>query len=351
MSEPEITVYQMAEEDLIMKNAIVRKLSLFLSVALCIGVIWGGNAMAAVADEETEAATESHLLRIMLPANTQRVLPQSVPAEVTQTLDKITAAGNGKFRQGESEVLIWAGSNYKKANSSTIINRLTGNMKTAGWQYTPQGEENGVTLFMAVKEGNPRRAIVGFHGATDEVLIFAAMEIFPNGSGSVQNTDQSDSQSASQVSSATTDIKSGRGAEANEILGKWYTGNVSMMNEKNLYTGQITSSNGSLQSYKFLPGGRFEVIGYMKSTMYGCTTDLFNDKRGSYEVSGNQITLKPTKNYWKNTYSCSPSSNKERDYVLDIETFTFRVETNKYGKEQICLTNAMGDSCLERTKE
>ena len=122
-----------------------------------------------------------------------------------------------------------------------------------------------------------------------------------------------------------------------------------MLQEKNLTTGQITSSNGSLRSYKFYADGRFEHIGYMKSTMYGCTTDLFNDKRGKYVVNGSQITFIPSKNYWKNTYSCAPGSNKERDYVLDRETFTWRTKTDEYNKSYICLTDAKNsESCFRR---
>lgn len=324
-------------------HAIIKKITL-LSLALCFAVLLGGTALAKAADE-TEAATESHLLRIMLPANAQRVLPQSVPAEITQTLDKITAAGNGKFRKGDSEVLLWGGNGYSKAGASNIINRLTGNMKTAGWQFSAEGEENGVTMFTALKEGSPRRAVVGFYGATDELLILAAMEILPNGAASAENN----SQAEQTIQNSTVSQKSGRGgAGLSQLVGKWYNGNVSMLQEKNTYTGQVTSSNGSLFNYTFYADGRFEFIGYMKSTMYGCTTDLFNDKRGTVEISGNQITLVPTKNYWKNTYSCSPSSNKERDYVLERETYTFRTETNKYGKEQICLVNDKGERCFER---
>src|SRR5689334_14070144 len=75
--------------------------------------------------QETEAVTSSNLTGVALPAGANRVLPGSVPAEITQTFDKIVAAGNGKVRQGDSEVLVWGGSDYKKANAAGIINRLT----------------------------------------------------------------------------------------------------------------------------------------------------------------------------------------------------------------------------------
>jgi hypothetical protein len=136
-----------------------------------------------------------------------------------------------------------------------------------------------------------------------------------------------------------------------ELVGEWHNGNVSMMQEKNLTTGQITSSNGSTFTYKFSVNGNFEYIGYMKSTMYGCTTDLFNDKRGKVEIDGDQITFIPSKNYWKNTYSCSPRSNKERNYTLERETYTWRTKTDEYDQEFICLANAKGENCFRKEEK
>ncbi len=136
-----------------------------------------------------------------------------------------------------------------------------------------------------------------------------------------------------------------------ELVGEWNNGSVSMMQDKNRITGQTTASNGSVFKYKFYADGRFEFIGYMKSTMYGCTTDLFNDKRGEVEIDGDQITLTPSKNYWKNTYSCAPNSNKEKNHVLEPETYTWRTKTDEYGKGYICLANAKGETCYRRDEK
>ena len=135
------------------------------------------------------------------------------------------------------------------------------------------------------------------------------------------------------------------------LVGEWRNGRVSMMQDKNLTTGQMTASNGSTFSYKFSADGSFQFVGYIKSTMYGCTTDLFNDKRGTVEIDGDRITLVPSKNYWKNTYSCSPKSNKERDYTLERETFTWRTTTDEYGKPFVCLANAKGETCYRKEEK
>lgn len=136
-----------------------------------------------------------------------------------------------------------------------------------------------------------------------------------------------------------------------ELVGEWNNGRISMMSDVNTVTGSRTPSNGSTFKYKFSADGRFEFVGLLQSTMYGCTTSLFNEKVGKVEVEGNQITFIPSKNFWRNTYSCSPQSNKERDYVLDRETYEWRTKTDEYGKDFICLVNAKGESCFRKEEK
>jgi hypothetical protein len=294
----------------------------------------------AAAAQETESAASSALVNVSLPANAQRIAPASVPQEISETLEKLVAAGEGKVRQGDSEVLVWAGADYKKANAPTIIYRLTDTLKAAGWRYEVGGEESGITVFSLLTEKANRRAVIGFYGATDDALVFAWTELLSN-----------ESKGARAVQNDTVEAVSARqSGGAREIVGTWTNGSTSMLGEKNLTTGVVTSRNGSTFKYVFTADGRFESIGLIQSTMYGCTTSLFNDKRGRYEISGNQITLIPSKNFWRNTYSCSPSSNKERDYVLERETLTFRTKVDEYGKTLVCLANAKGESCYRRAE-
>ncbi|HEY8563484.1 MAG TPA: hypothetical protein VIL74_24105 [Pyrinomonadaceae bacterium] len=294
---------------------------------------------ATASAQETEAATRSNLTGVQLPAGASRVLPGSVPAQITGVFDKITAAGDGKIRQGDSEVLVWGGADYRKANADGIVTRLTAALQAAGWQYSVQGSEGGLTVFSAVKEGAGRRAVVGFHGATDDALIFSWMEIL-SASGAANN--QIDAQPTENIQNAPV-----RNTGGGSIVGTWTNGTTSMNYEK--YTNGTTAfRNGSTYKYVFYADGRFEFIGLMASTMYGCTTTLFNDKRGKYQISGNQITFTPSKNFWRNQYSCAPNSNKERDYTLDQETYSFRTKQDEYGKTLICLDSGKGEACYRR---
>lgn len=133
-----------------------------------------------------------------------------------------------------------------------------------------------------------------------------------------------------------------------EFTGTWATGGMSMMADRNTVTGATTPSNGNTQKYQFTADGRFTFTGYLQSTMYGCTTALFNDKQGKYEINGSEITLIPAKNFWRNTNSCSPSSTKERNYTLERESFEVSPKTDEYGKRFICLSNAKGQTCYRR---
>ena len=141
------------------------------------------------------------------------------------------------------------------------------------------------------------------------------------------------------------------GLTRSDLVGTWQTGGMSLMADRNTVTGSTTPSNGHTLKYVFGADGRFAFTGYLQSTLYGCTTDLFNDKQGRYELNGSQLTLRLTKNYWKNTYSCSPSSNKVRNYVLDPETYDVSTKTDEYGKLFVCLTNTKGETCYRKEKE
>jgi hypothetical protein len=338
--KPFEAVYIEVKGEIIMQ-AIIKRLSVLLSLTLCLGSAWNNTAMAQ-SGGETEAATESHLLQVMLPANAQRVRPESVPAEITQTLAKVTAAGGGKFQQGDSEVLLWAGPNYKKANASGVVNNLTGSMKTAGWKYTIAAEENGVTVFGAVKE-SPRRAVIGFYGATDEALIVAVMEVFSNSAAGTTNGQTTAGNSDQEMEKPAAPQNS----SASGIVGTWTNGTMGMMGEK-YRDGTVAARRGTSFKYVFHPNGSFEFTGYGESTMFGCVTSLFQDKRGTYQISGSQITLTLNKNLWRNQYSCSPASNKERNYTLGTETYNMRTKTDEYGKTLVCLANGQGESCYRR---
>jgi hypothetical protein len=81
--------------------------------------------------------------------------------------------------------------------------------------------------------------------------------------------------------------------------------------------------------------GTFRYAALMKSTLYGCTTSLWNDA-GAHFNRRRVITFTPTKDYWLNTNSCYPSSNKEQNKALQAKSFNFEVGTIA-GKEWLLM--------------
>jgi hypothetical protein len=296
----------------------------------------------AVRAQETEAATSSNLTGVALPAGAQRILPGSMPASITEGFDKVIPA-DGSVEKGELEALVWMGGDYKMANAPALVARLTGALKAAGWQYSVETENNGITVFSLLKGDSNRRAIIGYYGATKEAFVLAWMELLP--ANGAQTRTEADSPAVE-----TKPVQNSGGGGS--ILGTWGNGYVSLVGFTP-QNGPLSYTPGRSQGFKYIfhPNGTFEFTGLMQFTQYSCTTSYFQDKRGRYAISGNRLTLTLTKNFWRQQNSCAASGNKEINHKLDPETYTFSVRRNKYGKDEVCLNSGEGDSCFERQAE
>lgn len=139
------------------------------------------------------------------------------------------------------------------------------------------------------------------------------------------------------------------------LVGKWFEGSTSILNEQNMTTGAVASRYGSSIGYTIEEDGTFRYAGLIKSTMYGCTTTLWNDRRGKLSVEGDVITFTPSKDYWLNTNSCYPSSNKEQNKPLQAKKFNYEVGV-KEGKQWLCMrevgkTKTEDILCFPRTED
>jgi hypothetical protein len=295
-------------------------------------------AAAARAQESVPAASSS-VTQAALPAGASRVAEASVPAEIISALRKIVEAGGGKLVQGDSEVLAWSGAGYRRADAQNLLGRLQASLRSKGWTYEEAGKEGGVTVFSVAREAPARRAVLGFYVPTDEALVVAWTEVHAAGTDAGQ-TDDAAHAGARQ---------SGRGASG-WLVGTWGTGGMSMTADRNMVTGATTPSNGSTFKYVFTADGRFEFVGLLQSTMYGCTTTLFNDKKGRFETDGATLTLIPSRNFWRQQNGCAPNSTKEREYTLERETFRLSTKTDEYGKQFVCLANDKGETCYRRAE-
>ena len=135
------------------------------------------------------------------------------------------------------------------------------------------------------------------------------------------------------------------------VVGYWKTGGLGTINEVNTVNGQTKNRRGNMFSYTFAADGTYTFTGYMESTMFGCTTSLFNETKGRYMVDGTTIFLNPARDLWKNMYSCFPNSNRSEMKSPTKKSLEFGFKTDEYGKEFICLSDAGVETCYRREKE
>jgi hypothetical protein len=139
--------------------------------------------------------------------------------------------------------------------------------------------------------------------------------------------------------------------QSSDVAGYWKTGSVGAISYQNRVTGSTKPGRGSLFSYKFLPNGTYEFIGYMEITMYNCTTTLFNQINGKYSVNGSTIALNPARDFWKNTNSCAASGNKQQTKTPTRKSLEFQTREDEYGNQLLCLTDGGSESCYRKEKQ
>jgi hypothetical protein len=147
----------------------------------------------------------------------------------------------------------------------------------------------------------------------------------------------------------TESVAAASGGDAAALVGSWRSSEIGMIGYQNSVTGASRPGRGTTMQYRFLPGGRFEYNGYLETTMYNCTTTLFNPVAGTYRVEGDRLTIMPKTSKWQQTNNCASSMNKTQPGKLDPETYTFRF-SNEQGGRRLCLTSSKGNEVCYRAE-
>ena len=136
------------------------------------------------AQEKTEPTRLSAITEMNLPSGAGRVLPSSVPAEISSGFEQIIKAGKGKIIGGEREVLAWTGSSYKKGSVANLVKQIENNLRMHGWEYEAGAEEKGITFFSALRERPSKRAVLGFFVVDNSGLLLVWTEVLATDSAS-----------------------------------------------------------------------------------------------------------------------------------------------------------------------
>ena len=138
--------------------------------------------------------------------------------------------------------------------------------------------------------------------------------------------------------------------QSNELVGSWTNGSVGMFQYQDRVTGSSKPGRGSVFTYKFLPNGNYEFIGYMETTMYSCTNTLFNQITGKYRVEGSTIDLNPWRDLWKSANSCAASGNKQTTKTPTKKSLEFEIRDDEYGSRLLCVNSGEGETCYKKEK-
>ena len=133
------------------------------------------------------------------------------------------------------------------------------------------------------------------------------------------------------------------------LLGSWRSTEMGMISYQNTITGASRPGRGTTMQYRFLPDGRYEYNGYLETTMYNCTTTLFNPVTGTYRVEGGRLHLTPKTSKWQQRNNCAASMNKEQPGKLDPEVYSVRFAEEQGGR-RLCLTSSKGNEVCYRAE-
>lgn len=144
-----------------------------------------------------------------MPIGAERLMPESVPMEFNQAFENLLKQGTGKIAGGNREVLAWDGNYKNAANTAKLVGQIQTNFRAAGWQYEASGRNGDVEVFSLLKEGLPRRVVLGFFVPADEVLVCALIEVVRADTPVAANstlTNQANNQTSASTSSSGAPI-------------------------------------------------------------------------------------------------------------------------------------------------
>lgn len=279
-----------------------RKLTalLFLLIALVFNI----NAQ-----EDSEPTTVSNVADTNLPWGAQRLLPTKIPSDFAEAFDKMLAQGEGKIIGGNREVLAWEGNYKNKPNQTKFKNELQTNFRKEGWQYETSAREGDVEFFSLLKEGSPRKVLLGFFVSGDDVMVCALIEV-----KKVEDNVSNETKNDPPVSN--------NGKNNLSIYGKWFrTVGGSTISS----TGKTTLKGGEDFTFEFFADGtveytrKKEVINWMQ-----CHINESQNARGKFTISGNTLTINLGTMKSIGSNSCDAKGNFNK--TLSNSTMTAQIQ-------------------------
>lgn len=131
-----------------------------------------------------------------------------------------------------------------------------------------------------------------------------------------------------------------------ELLGTWYTGNVSSVNFFQPSTGHWDNAGGTGLFYSIKADGTYEFGWRLYSQLYSCSMTVLVYKSGTVEVdpAGGSLVLHPTYGRMHSEDNCNSDGNYDKDAPLDEETVLYELGQDDYGNLVLLLRYPDGEA-------
>jgi hypothetical protein len=146
------------------------------------------HAAAAKEEQNAEPAAKSKIADARFPGGTLRLLEKGTVSQSTGQLKTIMKELG--LVMGASEVLVWAGGDYKPGESDEIRKNMASALQAGGYAYTPQPshktDDGTLILFTAGREAK-KEALLGFWLTGKDFLLMAWAQARPKADNAIGN--------------------------------------------------------------------------------------------------------------------------------------------------------------------
>lgn len=136
-----------------------------------------------------------------------------------------------------------------------------------------------------------------------------------------------------------------------DVIGEWSKSRVSSVDFVNPGTGSHASPSGERLNVRFFQDGRYRLGWLLQSSLYSCTSTVYGEKNGVYQVHGGALTMKDTASVLTSKDNCHREWNYEKHPPLAETTYEWRLGRTKYGLVLVMKGPDGKDTIYMREKE
>ncbi len=118
---------------------------------------------------------------------------------------------------------------------------------------------------------------------------------------------------------------------SSDLIGEWSKSRISNVDFVNPSTGSHADPSGERLNVRFFPDGHYRLGWLLQSSLYNCTSTVFGDKTGMYQIQGDALTMKDTGSVLTSRDTCHREWNYEKHPPLAQSTYQWRLGRTKYG--------------------